>query len=319
MTSYIIRRILWLIPTLFFVTVINFLLVRWVPGSAVDVIEATLSQGGTVNIDRQAIIHMLGLDVPVHIQYIKWISGIVLHFDFGTSLIQGRPILDMIVERLPVTIELGLFSLIIGNAIAVPLGIITAARQDTMIDYVLRSISVALIAIPGFWLGTLVMIYPSVWWGWSPPVELIPFTKDPLGNLYMFIIPGVINGTMMSGMSMRLIRTQMLEVARQDYIRTAWAKGLDEKTVLLRHAVRNAFIPVLTMWGNSLGMIFGGVVIMEQIFCIPGMGLLMLQALNNRDYPLICGITLFMSIIVMFSNLITDISYTWLDPRVRFD
>jgi peptide/nickel transport system permease protein len=186
-------------------------------------------------------------------------------------------------------------------------------------DYVLRSISIALIALPAFWIATLVMIYPSVWWGWSPSVELIPFGTDPLGNLGMFIIPGLINGFMMSGMSMRLIRTQMLEVARQDYIRTAWAKGLDEKTVLVRHAVRNAFLPVLTMWGGSIGMIFGGSIIMEQIFCLPGTGMLMLQALNNRDYPLVCGITLFMSIIVMLANLLTDISYTWLDPRIKFD
>jgi peptide/nickel transport system permease protein len=164
----------------------------------------------------------------------------------------------------------------------------------------------------------LIMIYPSIWWGWSPPMELVSFTKDPLGHLEIFIIPALINGTMMAGMSMRLVRTMMLEVMRQDYIRTAWSKGLNEKTVVIKHAVKNAFIPVVTMLGGSVATIFGGTVIMEQIFNIPGVGLLSLQSLGQRDYPVIVGIVIFMAAIVMLSNLVVDISYSWLDPRVRY-
>jgi peptide/nickel transport system permease protein len=317
--NYIIRRILFLIPTIFLVTIINFLLVRWVPGSAVDVIESSLSQGGTVNIDRQAIIHMLGLDVPVHIQYIRWVSAIILHGDFGNSIIQGRPVLRMILERMPVTIELGIIATIIGWAITLPFGVWTAVKQDSVMDYSMRFISIIMMAMPPFWIMTMIMIYPSVWWGWSPPVELIPFTKDPLGNLGMFIIPGLLMGIMQLGMGLRMIRMMMLECMRQDYIRTAWAKGLRERTVIVRHVIKNAFIPVITALGGTIGMIFGGSVFAEQIFCLPGMGLLTLQSLNQRDYPLIAAITLLLSFIVMFSNLLVDISYTWLDPRVRYE
>lgn len=318
MTNYIIRRLLWLIPTIFFVTIITFLLCRWVPGTAVDVIESTLSQGGTVNIDRAAIARMLGLDVPVYTQYMRWISGIFLHGNFGTSIIQGRPVLTMVVERMPVTLELGIIGLLIGQALSLPLGVLTAARQDSAIDYGLRVFSILLVSLPQFWVGTMVMIYPSVWWGWSPPVELVQFTKNPMGNLGMFLLPGFIMGITTMGMSLRFVRTMMLEVMRQDYIRTAWSKGLTESVVVTRHAVKNAFIPVITMLGGSLAMLFGGAVFIEQIFCLPGMGLLMLQALNQRDYPLIQAITLFMSFIIMFSNLLVDISYTWLDPRIRY-
>jgi len=317
-TNYIIRRLLWLIPTVLFVTIITFLLCRWVPGTAVDVIESTLSQGGTVNIDRKAIEHMLGLDVPVWTQYMKWITGILLHFDFGTSIIQGRSVLTMVIERMPVTLEIGILGLVIGQCLALPLGVLTAAKQDSPIDYTLRVFSIVLVALPQFWVGTMVMIYPSVWWGWSPPVELITFSKDPLGNIGMFLIPGFIMGITTMGMSLRFVRTMMLEVMRQDYIRTAWSKGLTETVVVARHAVKNAFIPVITMLGGSLAMMVGGAVFIEQIFCLPGMGLLMLQALNQRDYPLIQAITLFLSFVVMLANLIVDISYTWLDPRIRY-
>lgn len=318
MRSYIIRRLLLLIPTLFFVTVIIFLLVRFVPGTAVDIIEANLSRGGTTNIDREAIAHALGLDVPIHIQYKNWITGILFQGDLGTSIIQSRPVLEMIMERMPVTLELGIFSLLIMIIISLPLGIYSAIRQDTLADYIGRTIAILFMAIPIFWTATLVMIYPSIWWGWSPPVELITFSEDPLGNLSMFILPAAIVGMMIAGMGMRLTRTTMLDVMRQDYIRTAWAKGLDEKVVILRHAIKNSMIPVVTMIGGSIGVLLSGQVIIEQIFCIPGIGQLLLQALNQRDYPLISGITLILSLFVMFSNLIVDISYSWLDPRVRY-
>jgi peptide/nickel transport system permease protein len=180
MINYIIRRVLFLIPTLFFVTVIVFLLVRWIPGSAVDVLQASLAQSGSSIMDRAEIMHMLGLDVPVHIQYYHWLSGIITHFDFGNSILQGRSVLTMIMERLPITLELGILSFIIGNVIAIPLGIYSAARQDRISDYILRSGAILMIAVPSFWIATLIMIYPSIWWGWSPPKR----SSWPPGDFY---------------------------------------------------------------------------------------------------------------------------------------
>lgn len=318
MTNYIIRRIFWLIPAILFVSIITFLLCRWVPGSAVDVIQSELSLGGRVEVDPAVIRHMLGLDIPVWRQYINWIGDIILHWDFGNSIIQSRPVADLIAERLPVTLELGIMGLVIGQTLALPLGVLTAARQDSAIDYSLRVFSILLVALPQFWVATMVMIYPQVLFDWSPSIEFISFTKDPLGNLGMFVIPAFLMGITTMGMSLRFVRTMMLEVMRQDYIRTAWSKGITETVVVSRHAVKNAFIPVITMLGGQMATLFGGAVFIEQIFGLPGMGTLMLSALNNRDYPIIQSITIFMSVIVMFANLLVDISYTWLDPRIRY-
>jgi peptide/nickel transport system permease protein len=315
--GYIIRRLLLLIPTIFIVTIIIFFLIRWVPGDAIDVIEATLSQGGTVDIDREAIKAALGLDVPAHEQYVIWL-GKFIRGDLGNSIIQNRPVLEMIMERVPVSLELGLLAILTSVIVSLPLGIFSAVRQDTAGDYVGRTIAIVMMSVPNFWLGTLVMIYPSTWWGWSPPVELIRFSVDPWGHVGMFILPAFIMGAQTAGGTMRLTRTMMLEVMRQDYIKTAWSKGLTERSVIIRHAIKNAFIPVITILGAQLNMLIGGMVIIENIFCLPGMGQLMLQSLNQRDYPLVSGITLCAAVFVMFMNLLVDIAYTWLDPRIRY-
>jgi peptide/nickel transport system permease protein len=317
-TNYIIRRILLLIPILFIVSVIVFLLVRWVPGSAIDVITATMGQSGITQIDRAAIAHTLGLDVPIHIQYARWIGGIILHGDFGDSIIQGRPVLEMIVDRLPVTLELGLLSLVISTVIGLLIGTFSAVRQDSMADYSGRTIAILLMAIPSFWLAILILIYPSIWWGWAPPLRLIPLKADPLGNLGMFLILATILGTATAGRLMRMQRTMMLEVMRQDYIRTAWSKGLSERVIIMRHTIKNALIPVITMLGGGVSMLIGGAVIIENIFCLPGMGQLALHALNQRDYPLVSAITMITAVFVMVCNLVVDISYSWLDPRIRY-
>ncbi len=318
MTNYIIKRLLLLIPTIFFVSVIIFFLVRFVPGSAVDVIMSTLSQGGAIQVDRAAIEHALGLDVPAHVQYVRWMGDIFLHGDLGTSIIQGRPVLEMVLEKMPVTLELGLLALVISTLIGLPVGIYSAVRQDTWGDYVGRTIAILMISIPIFWTATLVMIYPALWWGWAPPMKLIHFTENPLGNLGMFLIPAAILGMSTAGGLMRLMRTMMLEVMRQDYIKTAWAKGLTERVVIMRHAIKNAFIPVITILGVQVSMVIGGAVIIENIFCLPGLGQLALTALNQRDYPLISAITLVTAVFVMLINLLVDLTYTWLDPRIRY-
>ena len=220
--------------------------------------------------------------------------------------------------RLPVTFQLGVMALIVGLLVAIPIGAYSAMRQDTAGDYVGRSFSILMLAVPSFWMGTMVMVFPSIWWGWSPEVKFIPFRQDPLHNLSQMILPAVILGTSLSAVTMRLTRTMMLEVLRQDYIRTAWAKGLSERLVVSRHALRNALIPVVTLIGLQAPLLIGGAVIMEQIFVIPGMGLLLLDAVNQRDYPIITGVFLIVGVAVMVINLAVDLSYGLLDPKVRY-
>ena len=226
-----------------------------------------------MKVDREALEHMLGLDVPGHVQYGRWIGGILRHGSLGQSLIGSRGAVEQkIVDRLPVTIELGVLAILIGLAIALPVGIYSAMRQDTAADYVGRSVAIIGLATPNFWLATMVVLYPSLWWAWSPPIQWVPFTEDPLENLGVLILPSVILGTALAAATMRMTRTMMLEVLRQDFIRTAWAKGLRERVVVMRHAVKNALIPVVTLIGLQLPILIGGSVIMENIFNLPGWG-----------------------------------------------
>ena len=333
MRAYIIRRLLLIIPTLFILTILVFLSVRFIPGDIIDTMVAEIAWlGGSREVDREALEHMLGLDVPVHVQYGRWIGVLATpdwvtgesHFKgllqgtLGESLWGGWTVEDRIIGRLPVTIELGFLAIVIGILIALPIGIYSAIRQDTAADYAGRSIAIIGLATPNFWLGLMVMLFPAIWWGWSPPLEWIPFTEDPLGNLGVFISPSLILGTAGAAGTMRMTRTTMLEVLRQDYIRTAWSKGLKERVVVMRHAIKNALIPVVTLVGLQLPFVVGGSVIMENIFNLPGLGRLMLIALNDRDYPVVSGINLFFGTAVMGANLMIDLIYPYLDPRVRY-
>ena len=318
MRAYIIRRLLLLLPTLFVLSVLVFLSVRFIPGDVIDVMVGEM-QFMVIDIDREGVLHMLGLDVPVHVQYGRWLGGIFLHGTLGESLFGGYySIEERILLRLPVTIELGVLAIIIGLVIALPIGIYSAIRQDTAADYAGRSIAIIGMATPNFWLAIMVMIYPSIWWGWAPPMEVVPFTEDPLGNLGVFIIPSVILGTAAAATTMRMTRTMMLEVLRQDYIRTAWSKGLNERVVIMRHAIKNALIPVVTLIGLQLPILVGGAVIMENIFNLPGLGRLLVDALNRRDYPVVSGINLVFATMVIGVNLMIDLIYPYLDPRVRY-
>ena len=317
MQAYIIRRLLALIPTLFFASVIVFVTVRMIPG---DVIDLMLSQNdiAAAKMGREQLEKALGFDTPMWIQYGKWVGGILLHGDFGRSLWQNTPVGEQLLARLPITFELGLMALFFGLLIAIPIGVYSAVRQDSGSDYAARSFSILMLAVPSFWIGTMVMVFPSIWWGWSPPMRFVSFTADPLGNLSQMITPAIILGFGLSALTMRLTRTMMLEVLRQDFIRTAWAKGLGEELVVMRHALRNALIPVVTLIGLQAPLLIGGAVIMEQIFVIPGMGLLLLDAVSQRDYPIITGVFLIVGVAVMFINLIVDLSYGLLDPKVRY-
>lgn len=315
MRAYIVRRLLALIPTLLFASVIVFVTVRLIPG---DVIDMMLSQNdiGADKMSRAQLEHVLGFDRPMLQQFGVWLFGI-LRGDFGNSLWRSTPVLDDLLQRLPVTFELGLLALMVALSIALPIGVYSAMRQDTAGDILARSFSILLLAVPSFWLGTMVVVFPSIWWGWSPEVNYVPFGTDPLQNLKQMIVPAIVLGAALSAVTMRLTRTMMLEVLRQDYIRTAWAKGLPEKLVVTRHALRNALIPVVTLVGLQAPLLIGGAVIIEQIFVIPGMGSLLLEAVNQRDYPVITGVFLVVGLAVMLINLIVDLSYGLLDPRVR--
>jgi peptide/nickel transport system permease protein len=318
MRAYLIRRTLLVIPTLFILSIIVFLLVRFIPGDVIDVMQQEMSFTSG-EIDREALERALGLDQPIHVQYGRWIGDIVFHGSLGQSLVGRFSVNEKIAGRLSVTIQLGVTAMVIGLLIALPVGIYSAIRQDTVSDYLGRTVAIIGLATPNFWLALMVMLYPAIWWGWSPSMRLIPFTEDPLGNLEMFLIPSVILGTAMAAATMRLTRTMMLEVLRQDYIRTAWSKGLKEKAVVLRHAVKNAIIPVVTLVGLQLPILVGGSVIMENIFNLPGLGRLMLNALENRDYPVVSGINLLFGTAVVAGNLLIDLAYAFLDPRIRYE
>jgi peptide/nickel transport system permease protein len=329
MSAYIVRRVLLLIPTLMLVTIIVFLSVRFIPGSVVELMVADKYRES--NVSREEMVanvkEQLGLDVPAWKQYLRWlgvwpqkngaVSG-VFEGDLGRSLWSDRVIRDEILTRIPISLELGIMALVSALLLAFPIGIYSAIRQDTIGDYIGRSFAIICIAVPSFWLGTMIFVFPSMWWHWTPQVVYYPITQDLWTNLKQFIIPGILMGMAMSGTTMRMTRTMMLEVLRQDYIRTAWSKGLRESVVVTRHALKNALIPVVTIIGLQLPVLLGGSVIMEQIFALPGMGRLLLDALNARDYPVISGVNLVMASAILAANLLVDLSYAWLDPRIRY-
>ena len=328
MRTYIIKRLLLMIPTVLVVSIIVFFMMRLMSGDILDIMIAEWrisGQGGPVL--KAALEQRMGLEAPLITQYGRWLgfwpqadggfSGI-FQGDFGNSLWKATPVIDSMLERLPVTFELGLMGIIIAQLIALPVGIYSALRQDTWGDYIARSFAILAIAVPGFWVATLVIVFPSIWWGYMPSIFLIPFTEDPIGNLKMFIVPALVLGMGMSGLTMRMTRTMMLEVLRQDYIRTAWGKGLRERVVVLRHALKNALIPVVTIIGHQTPILIGGTVIIEEIFCLPGMGRLLIDASSHRDYPIVSAVVFIIGIIVVLANLTVDLTYGLLDPRVRY-
>lgn len=317
MTAYIIRRLLLIIPTVFIMSTIIFFAVRFIPGDIVDIMISEMGESASPDA-RANLERALGLDVPIHIQYGRWLENLFIHGDLGESVRGNVTVGKVIADRLPITFELGILAILVGLLISFPIGIYSGIRQDTIGDYVARSFAIACIALPSFWIGVMVMVFPSIWWGWSPNPAYIPFTQDPAGNLVQFIIPAVILGMALSGVTMRMVRTMMLEVLRQDYVRTAWAKGLNERVVVGRHALKNALIPVITIIGLQLPVLIGGAVIIEQIFCLPGIGSLTIQSATQRDYPVLLGIILVFSVAVMIINLIIDLTYGFLEPRIRY-
>ncbi len=307
MFGYIVRRLISIVFVLWLVTLFLFIAMRWMPG---DIAAARLGDQATPE-RVEALRQQLGTDRPLPTQYWEWFSGI-FRGDLGNSLMTGESVGSILRRTLPVTLELSLMAWLIGLSISVVPGIVAAVRQDSVWDYGFRIIAIIFLGVPSFWLAILALIY---WW--TPPLTYKYFFDDPIYNLRQFITPALCIAVGGAAFEIRMIRSAMLEVLRQDYIRTAWSKGLRERVVILRHAVKNAFIPVFTVWGMALAFMLGGSVIMEQIFGLPGMGRTTYGAILNRDYPVVQSVVLVIASWIVFMNLVTDLAYGYLDPRIK--
>lgn len=310
---YLARRLLVAVPSLFIASVIVFTLPRLIPGDAVQLMLAETSYAKDIDELREK----LGLNRALHVQYAEWVSRAV-RGDLGESLWTRRPVMQELAQRLPVTAELALYATLIALLIALPIGVLAAARQDTLADYIARSAAILGLSMPGFWLATLVIVMPAIWWGWRPVTGYTDLRQDPLGHLVQMLLPALILGIASAAALMRLTRGMLLEALRQDYVRTAWAKGLTERTVVIKHALRNAVVPVVTLLGTQLPLILGGTVVIETIFGLPGVSRFLFEAINQRDYPVIQGVNLLVVSTVVVVNLGVDVLYGVLDPRIRY-
>jgi peptide/nickel transport system permease protein len=310
---YLAKRLLVAIPSLLIASLIVFTLPRLIPG---DVVALMLEEKAYAR-DLAELRAKLGLDRPLHVQYVQWL-GRVLRGDLGESLWTRRPVVEELARRLPVTLQLSLLATVFAVLIAVPIGVVSATRQDTLRDYAARSTAVLGLSIPSFWLATLVIVLPAIWWGWRPASGFVAFSEAPLANLASLLLPALVLGLASAAALMRLIRGMLLEVLRQDYVRTAWAKGLREGMVVLKHSLRNAVIPVVTVLGIQIAQVLGGTVIVETIFGLPGVSRFLFDAINQRDYPVIQGINLVVVSLIVLINLAVDTVYALLDPRIRY-
>ncbi|MBI1959826.1 MAG: ABC transporter permease [Candidatus Rokubacteria bacterium] len=319
MRTYVLRRLVLFVPTLLGVSILIFVLMRLVPG---DIAEILVYQSGSESsaIQHQQIRQIrqeLGLDRPVVVQYLAWMGG-ALRGDFGQSYMQRRPVSDILRERVPRSIELALLTLSIAVVWAVPLGVVSAVRQNGALDYLARVVSLSGLSLPLFVTGALILYGLGRIFRWMPPLEFVSFTENPLENLKQLIWPALCQAYYISAPISRLTRSEMLEVIRQDYVRTARAKGLRERAVVYRHALRNSLLPVVTFIGWWGGRLLGGLVIMELIFVVPGMGTALVQAVSQRDYPTVQAMIFVMALVFLAVNLVVDLAYAWLDPRIRY-
>jgi len=301
------------IPSLLIASVIVFTLPRLIPGDAVQLMLAETSYAK----DLDELRRKLGLDRALYVQYVEWASRVV-RGDLGESLWTRRPVVEELARRLPVSAELALYATVIALAIALPIGVLAAARQDTIADYIARSVAILGLSVPSFWLATLLIVMPAIWWGWRPVTGFTELRQDPLGHVAQMLLPAATLGIASAAALMRLTRGMLLEALRQDYVRTAQAKGLGQRTVIVKHGLRNAVIPVITLLGTQLPLILGGTVVIETIFGLPGVGRFLFDAINQRDYPVIQGVNLLVVSTVVFVNLGVDVLYGVLDPRIRY-
>lgn len=319
MRTYVVRRLFLFVPTLVGASLLIFLLMRLVPG---DIAEILVYQTGTESsaVQQQQIAQIrqeLGLDRPLLAQYGAWV-GAALRGDFGHSYSQRRPVADILVERFPRSMELAVLTIGLAMLWSIPLGVVSAVRQNSWLDHAVRVISISGLSLPIFFTGTLILYALVRYFRYLPPLEYSALTEDPAENLKQLIWPALAQAYYISAPIMRLTRSQMLEVVRQDYVRTAWAKGLAETAVMYRHALKNSLLPVVTFIGWWGGRLLGGIVIMEIIFAVPGMGTALVQAVSYRDYPTVQGIIFVMALVFLAVNLLVDLLYAWLDPRIHY-
>ena len=300
---------------LWLVSLVIFSLVRILPGDAV-IMQLDQAAAPTPEVLKRAR-EELGLERPFLTQYRTWVAAAV-QGDLGRSLITRRPVSQELLKRINLTTHLAVLSVIIALLIALPIGVLSAVRQDTASDYLGRLFAILGLSLPDFWLGTVAITFLAIWFHWIPPIGFAAIWEDPLRCLSQLMIPAIIIGARLAAVSMRMTRSSLLEVLRQDYIRTARAKGTRERAVIVRHALKNAFIPVVTVVGQQFSVLLGGTVIVEVIFLQPGVGSLMLDAVLLRDYTLIQGAVLFFAAVIVVTNLLVDLSYAWLDPRIRY-
>jgi peptide/nickel transport system permease protein len=313
MRIYVLQRLLIALPSLFIASLIVFTLPRLIPGDVVQLMLEEKAYGKDLD-DLRA---KLGLDRPVAEQYAQWV-GRIARGDFGESLWTRQPVLGELARRLPVTLTLALMAVIVAIVVGIPIGILSAVRQDGVLDFFARSAAILGLSIPGFVQAIVVILLPAIWWGWTPLVRFTEITVDPIAHLLQFILPATILGVASAAGIMRLSRGMLLEVLRQDYIRTAWAKGLRERVVVLKHSLKNAVIPVVTVLGLQVAQVAGGSVVIEQIFGLPGIGQFLVEAIVQRDYPVIQGVNLLVVVIIVGTNLLVDLTYALLDPRIRY-
>jgi peptide/nickel transport system permease protein len=315
MYKYVIRRMLLAVPVLLLSSVIVFGLMRVMPG---DALTALMAESGNIGERELAKLRRdLGLDRPYHEQYLIWLWQMVT-LSPGHSLFTNEPIPVSLRKAIPVTLELATLAMILGLVIAIPIGVLSATRQDTSSDYLGRVVAVSGLSLPDFWLGTLVITFAAIWFQWIPPIGYTSFWESPGRNLQQFLLPAAVLGFRLSAATMRMTRSTVLEVLREDYVRTAWAKGLEGRIVVYKHALKNALIPVVTIVGGQLGTLLAGTVIVETIFALPGMGRLTVEAILFRDYPVVQTNVMLVAGTLVALNLLVDLTYAWLDPRIRY-
>jgi len=314
MRRYVAGRLLLMIPTLIGVAILTFVIMRMVPGDIVALKYAGSPVPQSV-IDQER--HQLGLDKPMWLQFTDWM-GEIARFDLGTSLWTGHSVVEEIEIRFPLSLELAIIATLLAIAIAIPLGVLAAVRQDTWTDYAIRIFSIGGLAMPSFWIGLLMVLATITLFGWAPPLVFTPFTVDPFANLAQMVLPALSVGYRYSAVSMRMTRSTVLEVLREDYVRTARAKGASERLVVIRHALRNALLPVITVISLEFAFLIGGLVVTEQVFNLNGIGKLLVDAVAHRDYTLIQALVLLLASVFVLINFVVDMVYVFLDPRIRY-
>ena len=318
MRKYVLRRVLLFVPTILGVALVIFILLRILPGDvAVQILAGPNGEAEYTQEDVDRLRERYGLNDPIHVQFVNWIWDFA-RGDLGHSYATNRSVWGELKRQFPVTLQLAVLTAIVVTSIAIPIGIIAAVRQDGWLDFILRTFAIVGLAMPSFFVGLLVILGLSVYVGWLPPVGFTSLWQDPVTSVQQLMLPAVALGFSSNGLLLRITRTQLLEVLREDYVRTARAKGLTERVVIMKHAVRNALLPVVTVGGTQIGFLFSGTIVIETLFNIPGLGRGLINALNTRDLPVIQIYIMYFALVALVANLIVDLTYAWLDPRIRY-